>query len=107
MKERIGRIFTKVDCAFSEFPKLKYLSLFYVLLTVFVAISYEPILAWAYEFNHLGRFPLQNFIGENAHWLLWGEFVAPVVLAIIFYCDVSDRHDEKYLKKYRQLPKWI
>ncbi|WP_374527786.1 hypothetical protein [Acinetobacter sp.] len=107
MKEWISKSYTKVDCAFSEFPKLKYLSLFYVVLVVLAAFLFEPILVWAYGFSYFGSYPLQNFIAENAHWLLWGKLVVPVVLAILFYCDVSDRHDEKYLKKYKQLPKWV
>ncbi|MWC17523.1 hypothetical protein GQO11_02335 [Acinetobacter johnsonii] len=98
---------TKIDCAFKEFPKLKYLSLLYSALVILSAIFYMPILKSAHSFNYFGNYPLQSFISENISWLFWGKFVVPVVLALLFYFDVSGRHDEMYLKKYRQLPKWV
>ncbi|NNG82268.1 hypothetical protein [Acinetobacter sp. ANC 5378] len=97
----------KIDCAFREFPKLKYRSLFYLVLVILAAFFYMPILKFAHGFNYFGNYPLQNFIAENASWLVWGRFVVPLTLVLFFYWDISDRHDEKYLKKYRQLPKWI
>lgn len=97
---------TKVDCAFREFPKLKYLSLLYLVLVVMVAILYMPILKLAHGFNFFGNYPLQSFIAENVSWLVWGRFIVPLFLALFFYLDVSNRHDEKHLRKYRQLPKW-
>lgn len=107
MKEWVSRSSAKVNCAFSEFPKLKYLSLFYGVFVLLAAFFFEPILVWAHGLNFYGNYPLQNFIAENIDWLLWGKLVVPVVLAICFYCDVSDRHDERYLQKYKQLPKWV
>lgn len=98
---------TKIDCAFREFPKLKYLSLLYSALVILSAIFYMPILKSAHSFNYFGNYPLQGFISENVSWLFWGQFVVPVVLALFLYSDVSGRHDEMYLKKYRQLPKWV
>lgn len=98
---------TKIDCAFREFPKLKYLSLFYLVLVILATIFYMPILKLAYGFNYFGSYPLQNLIAENISWLFWGQLIVPVVLVLFFYFDVSGRHDEKYLKKHGQLPKWF
>ncbi|AYA02101.1 hypothetical protein BEN74_03935 [Acinetobacter sp. WCHAc010034] len=107
MFDWLERTHIKVDLAFKEFPKLKYLSLLYVALVILAASFYLPLLKYGYGFNLLGNFPFQNFIAENLGWLVWGQFVVPVVLAIFFYWDISELHDEKYLKKYGQLPKWI
>lgn len=107
MPEWLDFRLTKIECAFKEFPKLKYLSLFYSALVILSAIFYMPLLKLAYSFNYFGSYPLQSFISENISWLFWGKFVVPVVLALLFYFDVSGRHDEMYLKKYRQLPKWV
>jgi|SRR5690606_29286277 len=107
MPEWLDFRLTKIDCAFSEFPKLKYLSLLYAALLILSAIFYIPILKLAHSFNYFGNYPFQNLIAENISWLFWGQFVVPLVLAIYFYFDVSGRHDEMYLKKYRQLPKWV
>ena len=107
MPEWLDFRLTKIECAFKEFPKLKYLSLFYSALVILSAIFYMPILKSAHSFNYFGNYPLQRFISENLSWLFWGKFVVPVVLALLFYFDVSGRHDEMYLKKYRQLPKWV
>ncbi|WP_338562559.1 hypothetical protein [Acinetobacter sp. KS-LM10] len=97
---------TKVNYAFREFPKLKYLSLFYLGLVILVAILYMPILELAHGFNFFGNYLFQSFIAENVSWFVWGRFIVPLSLALFFYLDVSNRHDEKYLRKYRQLPKW-
>lgn len=107
MPEWLDFKMTKIDCAFREFPKLKYLSLLYAALVILLAIFYMPILKLAHSFNYFGSYPLQNLIAENIGWLFWGQLVLPVVLAVFFYWDVSGRHDEIYLKKYRQLPKWV
>ena len=107
MPEWLDFRLTKIKCAFREFPKLKYLSWLYAALVILSAIFYMPILKLAHSFNYFGNYPLQSFISENISWLFWGKFVVPVVLALLFYFDVSGRHDEMYLKKYRQLPKWV
>lgn len=107
MFEWIDKKFIRMDVAFKEFPKLKYWSLFYAVLVILAAIFYMPILKLAHSFNYFGNYPLQNLIAENISWLFWGQFIVPVVLALFFYWDVSDRHDNMYLKKYRQLPKWV
>ncbi|MEG0343516.1 MAG: hypothetical protein RR633_15145 [Acinetobacter sp.] len=107
MFDWLEKVFLKVDLAFKEFPKLKYLSLFYVVLVILSVIFYVPILKYAYGLNYFGNYPLQKFIAENVSWLIWGKLLVPFVLALFFYWDVSDQHDEKYLKKYGQLPKWI
>ena len=107
MPEWLDFRLTKIDCAYREFPKLKYLSLLYSALVILSAIFYIPVLKLAHSFNYFGNYPLQNFISENISWLFWGQLVIPVVLAVFFYWDVSSRHDEKYLKKHGQLPKWV
>ncbi|WP_286713009.1 hypothetical protein [Acinetobacter sp. UBA2581] len=107
MPEWLDFRLTKIDYAFREFPKLKYLSLLYAALIIFSAIFYIPILKLAHSFNYFGSYPLQGFISENISWLFLGQFVVPVVLVLFSYFDVSGRHDEMYLKKYRQLPKWV
>lgn len=99
--------FNKIDYVFKEFPRLKYLSLFYLVLVILSAIFYMPILKFAHSFNYFGNYPFQNFIAENTSWFVLGQYVAPLVLALFFYWDVSGDHDEKYLKKYGQLPKWV
>jgi hypothetical protein len=98
---------TKIGAAFSEFPALKYWSLFYVLLVILSAIFYKPILGWAYGFSYFGSYPFQNFIASNATWLAWGQFIVPIIVAWFCYLDVDSMHDEKYLKRHKQLPKWV
>lgn len=93
---------TKIRTAYVEFPSLLYWSAFYLVLVILSAFLYMPLLKLAYSFN-----PLQNLIAENASWLVWGKCVIPPVIALFCYLDISERHDEKYLKKHRQLPKWV
>lgn len=107
MFEWIEKIYLKIDVAFTEFPKLKYISMFFAVLVILSAIFYFPILKLAHGFNYFGHYPLQKFIAENAGWLVWGQFFVPCMLAFFFYLYVSDLHDEKHIKKYGHLPKWI
>jgi len=97
----------KINAAYKEFPKLIPLSLFYLVFVILTLTLYMPILKWAHGLNYNGNYPLQNLIAENANWLVWGQLILPLALALYFYCDISDRHDEKYLKKHGQLPKWV
>ncbi len=93
---------TKIGAAYEEFPALLYWSVFYLVFVILSAFLYMPILQLAYSFS-----PLQNFIAENASWLVWGKYIIPPLIALFCYWHISDIHDDKHIKKYGRLPKWV
>ncbi len=54
MPEWLDFRLTKIDCAYREFPKLKYLSLLYAALVILLVIFYIPVLKLAHSFNYFG-----------------------------------------------------
>lgn len=107
MPEWIEKRIMKIEYAFREFPKLKWLSIFYIFLMLAVVLVYQPLLVGLYKFNIMGMHIFQDFIQENLDLLLWGNFIIPIVIAIWGYSDVVSLYEEKYVKRYGQLPKWV
>ncbi|MDF2417289.1 hypothetical protein GWP85_07120 [Acinetobacter beijerinckii] len=97
----------KISYAFSEFPKLKWLSIFYFSLIIIVISMYQPFIIGLYKFNIMGMYVFQETIKENVIFLIWGQFILPLILTIICYLDVVSEYEEKHIKRYGQLPKWI
>ncbi|KAA8731009.1 hypothetical protein F4V57_14240 [Acinetobacter qingfengensis] len=107
MIEWISNRVTRIEYAFMEFPKLKWLSLFYFMIFCLSIVLYQPLLLALYNLNFLGQYVLQDLISKNVHWLIWGQLVVPIIIAFFSYTDVSEKHDEMHMKKYGNYPKWI
>lgn len=94
----------KVEYAFSEIPKLKWLFLFYMFM-VFLAIKvYQPLIVALYKFNIMG---VQEIIQQNVNWVMWGQAIFPMMVAIWGYVDMVSFYEEKHIKKHGQLPHWV
>ncbi|RPE30866.1 hypothetical protein EC846_1567 [Acinetobacter sp. BIGb0102] len=100
---RLGR----VAYAFSEFPVLKWRSIFFVFLIVMAAILYQPFVVLLYKFNIMGMYVFQEIIQQNVKLIIWGQGIVPIVIAVWGYFDVVSLYEEKHLKKYKCLPKWV
>lgn len=95
----------KISYAFSEFPKLKWLSIFYVALVFLVLLIYQPLIIGLYKFNIMGMYVFQEIIKDNVNWVIWGQIIVPLVIAFICYLYVISLYEEKYIRRYGQLPK--
>ncbi|MFW1954325.1 hypothetical protein ACNPQK_15030 [Acinetobacter guillouiae] len=98
---------TKVDYVFKEFPKLKYLSIFYVLLICLSILLFQPLLLWLFSLNFFGSHLFQNLISENISWIIWGQLVVPIVISFICYIDIVSTYEKKCIKKYGRIPIWV
>lgn len=107
MIEWLNNRATRIECAFNEFPKLKWRSLFYFVIVCLSIVLYQPLLLTLYNLNFLGQYVFQDQIAKNAYWLLWGQLVVPLLIAFFSYADVSSKHDELHMRKYGKYPKWI
>lgn len=100
---RLGR----AHYAFSEFPILKWRAVFFIFLILLATVVYQPLIAFLYKFNMIGMHVFQVFIQQNVKLLIWGQIVIPLVIAIWGYLDVVSLYEQKHLKRYKCLPKWI
>lgn len=97
----------KIEYAFGEFPKLKWLSIFYVTLVFLALLIYQPLIIGLYKFNIMGMYVFQEIIKDNVDWVIWGQVIVPLVIAFICYLDVISLYEDKYIRRYGQLPKWV
>lgn len=102
IENRLGRI----EYAFSEFPILKWRSLFFTVLLFLSVILYQPLIVFLYKFNIMGMQVFQKLIENNIDWLIWGNVILPLAVGLWGYFDVVSLYEEKHLKRYKCLPKW-
>lgn len=107
MPEWLEKRLMKIEYAFREFPKLKWLSIFYMVLIFAAVLVYQPLLIGLYKFNIMGMHVFQEFIQNNLNLLLWGHLIVPLAIAVWGCFDVVSLYEEKYVKRYGQLPKWV
>ena len=107
MPEWLEKRLMKIEYAFREFPKLKWLSIFYMVLIFAAVLVYQPLLIGLYKFNIMGMHVFQEFIQNNLNLFLWGHLIVPLSIAVWGYFDVVSLYEEKYVKRYGQLPKWV
>lgn len=107
MPEWLEKRLMKIEYAFREFPKLKWLSIFYMVLIFAAVLVYQPLVIGLYKFNIMGMHVFQEFIQNNLNLLLWGHLIVPLAIAVWGYFDVVSLYEEKYVKRYGQLPKWV
>lgn len=100
---RLGRI----GYAFSEFPILKWRSMFFVLMFLMAAILYQPLIVLLYKFNIMGMYVFQKIIQQNVSLVMWGQGIIPLAIAVWAYFDVVSLYEKKHIKKYKCLPKWV
>ena len=100
---RLGRI----GYAYREFPVLKWRSIFFIFLVLMGTVLYQPLLVYLYKFNIMGAYVFQETIQQNVKVILWGQAIFPLVIAIWGYLDVSSLYEQKHLKRYKCLPKWV
>lgn len=107
MPEWLEKRLMKIEYAFREFPKLKWLSIFYMVLIFAAVLVYQPLLIGLYKFNIMGMHVFQEIIQNNLNLLLWGHLIVPLCIAVWGYFDVVSLYEEKYVKQYGQLPEWV
>lgn len=107
MPQWLEKRLMKIEYAFREFPKLKWLSIFYMVLIFAAVLVYQPLLIGLYKFNIMGMHVFQEFIQNNLNLFLWGHLIVPLSIAVWGYFDVVSLYEEKYVKRYGQLPKWV
>lgn len=107
MPEWLEKRLMKIEYAFREFPKLRWLTIFYMVLIFAAVLVYQPLLIGLYKFNIMGMHVFQEIIQNNLNLLLWGHLIVPLSIAVWGYFDVVSLYEEKYVKRYGQLPKWV
>lgn len=101
-----GRL-ARIAYAYSEFPILKWRSLFFAFLVLMGIVLYQPLVVYLYKFNIMGAYVFQESIQKNVKLVLWGQVIIPLAIAICGYLDVSSLYVQKHLKRYKCLPKWV
>ena len=89
---------------FDEFPKLYWLSLFYMGIVFAIMITYEPIVVWAYKLELFNQNPFQLYIASNLQILRWGQLVLPLIVALLCWFSIASLYEEKYFRKYKRYP---
>lgn len=107
MPEWLEKRLMKIEYAFRDFPKLKWLSIFYFSLIIIVISMYQPFIIGLYKLNIMGMYVFQETLKENVNFLIWGQFILPLILTIICYLDVVSEYEKRHIKRYGHLPKWV
>lgn len=101
-----GRL-ARIAYAYSEFPELKWLSIFNFFIFLMSIVLYQPLMVFLYKFNLMGGYLFQDLIQQNSKLVIWGQAIVPLAFAIWGYFDVVSSYERKHIKRYKQLPKWV
>lgn len=85
---------------FEEFPKVFWLSMFYIILSAIAMFSFFPSIHAIANFNFMGTLPVYNLIAENYEMLRWGVLVIPVTILLWGWADVDDVYLKLRNRKY-------
>lgn len=107
MREWIEGRLVRIEYAFTEFPVLKWRSIFFVFLVLMGIFLYQPLIIFFYKFNIMGAYIFQDTLQDNLKLVIWGQAIVPLLIAIWGYLDVSSLYEQKYLKRYKCLPNWV
>lgn len=89
---------------FEEFPRLYWLSMFYMGIVFAIVIAYQPVLEWIYNFELFNQHIFQELIQNNLQILRWSQIVLPLVVSIFCWLDIASLYEEKYFRKYKRYP---
>lgn len=91
----------ELDDIFTAFPKVKWLLIFYMFLSIVSAFMYMPALEAIANFKFNTAQPFYSLIVENFHILKWGQLVIPLGLILWGILDVMDLYQRKLEKHWR------
>lgn len=107
MPEWLEKRLMKIEYAFRNFPELKRLSIFNFFIFLLSIVLYQPLMVCLYKLNIMGGYIFQDLFLQNVKLLLWGHLIVPLSIAVWGYFDVVSLYEEKFVKRYGQLPKWV
>lgn len=93
--------FWHLNDVFEEYPKVYWMTIFYMVLAVIAAIGYFPLLKGIANLTLITVQPFQALIIENFDMLRWGQIAIPLVILIWGMLDAADLYRGKVAKRYR------
>ncbi|WP_180024059.1 hypothetical protein [Acinetobacter sp. YH1901134] len=83
-----------------EFPKVYWLTMFYVALAAISVFMYVPLFSKIADLNLLGATPFKQTIIESWNMLRWGLIVSPITILLIGWIHAADLYERLMRKRY-------
>lgn len=85
---------------FREYPSVKRVTIFYIVLAIAALIAYLPLLKGIANLNIMGTSPLHTLILDNISILKWGVLAIPALILLWGWCDAEDMYYRLRNRKY-------
>lgn len=85
---------------FFEFPRVFFLTMFYLVVALAVMVAYFPLLHSIAEFNLIGAAPFYSLIADNYHILKRGFLVVPALILLWGWTDAEVLYLKLRKRKY-------
>ena len=100
MFEKINEIMQALMNVCIEYPKVFFLSIFYLVLIIGGMSVYFPLLNWLVNFEFFFNYPFREIILSNFDILRWGVVVFPLAIGFVGFFSVTGLYDLLSLRKY-------
>ena len=90
---------SEIHDAFDAFPKVKWLTIFYIVLAFLVMWFYFPFINGLANFEVLPNIqPFHSIIEDNFKVLRWSVFLLPLIILAYGFADANELYHEKLNK---------